>query len=67
VERQLLPRRWGKKPSPHDQVEKPVRFLDDLRVLEIASLSPNQLGMHLGDLGAEVIKIESSDATMPST
>jgi len=37
---------------------KPVRFLDDVRVLEIASLSPTQLGMHLADLGAEVIKIE---------
>ena len=36
----------------------PVRFLDDVRVLEIASLSPTQLGMHLADLGAEVIKIE---------
>jgi crotonobetainyl-CoA:carnitine CoA-transferase CaiB-like acyl-CoA transferase len=35
-----------------------VRFLDDIRVLEIASLSPTQLGMHLADLGAEVIKIE---------
>jgi crotonobetainyl-CoA:carnitine CoA-transferase CaiB-like acyl-CoA transferase len=35
-----------------------VRFLDDVRVLEIASLSPTQLGMHLADLGAEVIKIE---------
>jgi crotonobetainyl-CoA:carnitine CoA-transferase CaiB-like acyl-CoA transferase len=35
-----------------------VRFLDDVRVLEIASLSPTQLGMHLADLGAEVIKVE---------
>lgn len=35
-----------------------VRFLDDVRVLEIASLSPSQLGMHLADMGAEVIKIE---------
>jgi crotonobetainyl-CoA:carnitine CoA-transferase CaiB-like acyl-CoA transferase len=35
-----------------------VRFLDDVRVLEIASLAPTQLGMHLADLGAEVIKIE---------
>jgi crotonobetainyl-CoA:carnitine CoA-transferase CaiB-like acyl-CoA transferase len=35
-----------------------VRFLDDVRVLEIASLSPTQFGMHLADLGAEVIKIE---------
>ncbi|SDC66498.1 Crotonobetainyl-CoA:carnitine CoA-transferase CaiB [Sphingomonas sp. YR710] len=36
----------------------PVRFLDDVRVLEIASLSPTQLGMHLADLGADIIKIE---------
>jgi crotonobetainyl-CoA:carnitine CoA-transferase CaiB-like acyl-CoA transferase len=35
-----------------------VRFLDDVRVLEIASLSPTQFGMHLADLGAEVIKVE---------
>lgn len=35
-----------------------VRFLDDIRVLELASLSPTQLGMHLADLGAEVIKVE---------
>ncbi len=35
-----------------------MRFLDDVRVLEIASLAPTQLGMHLADLGAEVIKIE---------
>jgi len=38
--------------------EAAVRFLDDVRVLEIASLSPAQLGMHLADLGAEVIKVE---------
>jgi crotonobetainyl-CoA:carnitine CoA-transferase CaiB-like acyl-CoA transferase/dienelactone hydrolase len=35
-----------------------VRFLDDVRVLEIASLSPTQFGMYLADLGAEVIKVE---------
>jgi crotonobetainyl-CoA:carnitine CoA-transferase CaiB-like acyl-CoA transferase len=35
-----------------------VRFLDDVRVLEIANLAPTQLAMHLADLGAEVIKIE---------
>jgi crotonobetainyl-CoA:carnitine CoA-transferase CaiB-like acyl-CoA transferase len=35
-----------------------VRFLDDVRVLEIASLAPSMLGMHLADLGAEVIKVE---------
>jgi crotonobetainyl-CoA:carnitine CoA-transferase CaiB-like acyl-CoA transferase len=38
-----------------------VRFLHDVRVLEIASLSPTQLGMHLADLGADVIKIEPPD------
>jgi crotonobetainyl-CoA:carnitine CoA-transferase CaiB-like acyl-CoA transferase/dienelactone hydrolase len=38
--------------------ETGVRFLDDIRVLEIASLSPTQLGMYLADLGAEVIKVE---------
>lgn len=44
----------------------PVRFLDDVRVLEVASLAPTQLAMHLADLGAEVIKIEvpnKGDAT----
>jgi crotonobetainyl-CoA:carnitine CoA-transferase CaiB-like acyl-CoA transferase/dienelactone hydrolase len=35
-----------------------VRFLDDVRVLEIASLSPTQFGMYFADLGAEVIKVE---------
>jgi crotonobetainyl-CoA:carnitine CoA-transferase CaiB-like acyl-CoA transferase len=38
--------------------EPGVRLLDDVRVLEIASLAPAQLAMHLADLGAEVIKIE---------
>jgi crotonobetainyl-CoA:carnitine CoA-transferase CaiB-like acyl-CoA transferase len=33
-------------------------FLDGLRVVEVAILAPNQLGMHLADLGADVIKIE---------
>jgi len=45
-----------KKKSDVDAAE--VRFLDDVRVLEIASLSPTQVAMHLADLGAEVIKIE---------
>jgi crotonobetainyl-CoA:carnitine CoA-transferase CaiB-like acyl-CoA transferase len=35
-----------------------IRFLEDVTVLEIANLAPTQLGMHLSDLGAEVIKIE---------
>jgi crotonobetainyl-CoA:carnitine CoA-transferase CaiB-like acyl-CoA transferase len=33
-------------------------LLEGIRVLEVALLSPDSLGMHLGDLGAEVIKIE---------
>ena len=33
-------------------------FLDGLRVVEVAILAPNQLGMHLADLGADVIKVE---------
>ena len=33
-------------------------LLDGIRVLEVALLSPDSLGMHLADLGAEVIKIE---------
>jgi crotonobetainyl-CoA:carnitine CoA-transferase CaiB-like acyl-CoA transferase/dienelactone hydrolase len=47
--------------SPSDTDNKPgegVRFLEDVRVLEIASLSPTQLGMYMADLGAEVIKVE---------
>jgi crotonobetainyl-CoA:carnitine CoA-transferase CaiB-like acyl-CoA transferase len=44
----------GAAPSPATD----VRFLDDVCVLEIASLAPTQLGMHLADMGAEVIKIE---------
>jgi crotonobetainyl-CoA:carnitine CoA-transferase CaiB-like acyl-CoA transferase len=35
-----------------------IRFLEDVTVLEIANLAPTQLGMHLADLGAEIIKIE---------
>jgi crotonobetainyl-CoA:carnitine CoA-transferase CaiB-like acyl-CoA transferase len=38
--------------------DRPVRFLDDVRVLEVANMAPNQLAMHLADLGADVIKIE---------
>src|SRR4029453_13356064 len=33
-------------------------FLDGLRVVEVAILAPNQVGMHLADLGADVIKVE---------
>ncbi|HEY8217532.1 MAG TPA: CaiB/BaiF CoA-transferase family protein [Acidimicrobiia bacterium] len=35
-----------------------MAFLDDLRVVEVALLAPNMLGMHLADLGADVIKVE---------
>jgi crotonobetainyl-CoA:carnitine CoA-transferase CaiB-like acyl-CoA transferase/dienelactone hydrolase len=41
-----------------NQPQAGVRFLEDVRVLEIASLSPTQLGMYMADLGAEVIKVE---------
>ncbi len=37
-------------------------LLDGIRVLEVALLSPDSLGMHLADLGAEVIKIEQPPA-----
>lgn len=45
-------------PEPDDMTSGGVRFLDDVRVLELANLAPTQLAMHLADLGAHVIKIE---------
>ena len=33
-------------------------MLEDVRVTEVAMLAPSALGMHLGDLGADVIKVE---------
>lgn len=36
-------------------------LLEGLRVVEVALLGPNMLGMHLADLGAEVIKVEDVD------
>jgi crotonobetainyl-CoA:carnitine CoA-transferase CaiB-like acyl-CoA transferase len=36
----------------------PYSLLSGVRVLELALLAPNLLGMHLADLGAEVIKLE---------
>lgn len=33
-------------------------FLEGLRVVEVALLAPNMLGMHLADLGADVVKVE---------
>jgi len=38
-----------------------VAFLDGLRVVEVALLAPNMLGMHLADLGADVIKVEDPE------
>ncbi len=38
---------------------RPFDLLEGIRVLEVALLSPDSLGMHLADLGAEVIKVES--------
>ncbi|MEY2435070.1 MAG: hypothetical protein QOC92_4795 [Acidimicrobiaceae bacterium] len=35
-----------------------VTLLDGLRVVEVALLAPNMVGMHLADLGADVIKVE---------
>jgi len=35
-----------------------MEFLKDVRVLEVSLFSPDALGGHLADLGAEVIKIE---------
>jgi crotonobetainyl-CoA:carnitine CoA-transferase CaiB-like acyl-CoA transferase len=37
-------------------------LLEGIRALEVALLSPDSLGMHLADLGAEVIKVESPPA-----
>ncbi len=33
-------------------------LLEGLRVVEVALLAPNMLGMHLADLGADVVKVE---------
>jgi crotonobetainyl-CoA:carnitine CoA-transferase CaiB-like acyl-CoA transferase len=38
-----------------------MALLDGLRVVEVALLAPNMLGMHLADLGADVIKVEDPD------
>ena len=35
-----------------------MTLLSGLRVVEVALLAPNQLGMHLADLGADVVKVE---------
>ncbi|MBM3672225.1 MAG: CoA transferase [Actinobacteria bacterium] len=39
-----------------------MALLDGLRVVEAALLAPNMLGMHLADLGADVIKVEAPGA-----
>jgi crotonobetainyl-CoA:carnitine CoA-transferase CaiB-like acyl-CoA transferase len=33
-------------------------LLEGLKVVEVALLAPNQVGMHLADLGADVVKVE---------
>jgi len=38
-----------------------MALLDGLRVVEVALLAPNMLGMHLADLGADVIKVEDPE------
>jgi crotonobetainyl-CoA:carnitine CoA-transferase CaiB-like acyl-CoA transferase len=35
-----------------------MALLDGLRVVEVSLLAPNMLGMHLADLGADVVKVE---------
>jgi crotonobetainyl-CoA:carnitine CoA-transferase CaiB-like acyl-CoA transferase len=35
-----------------------MTLLEGLRVVEVALLAPNMLGMHLADLGADVVKVE---------
>jgi len=40
--------------------------LDGIRVLEVAQFAPNAVGMHLADLGAEVIKVEPPGLGDPS-
>ncbi|MGH9027615.1 MAG: CaiB/BaiF CoA transferase family protein [Acidimicrobiia bacterium] len=35
-------------------------MLDGLRVVEVALLAPDALGMHLADLGADVVKVEDT-------
>jgi crotonobetainyl-CoA:carnitine CoA-transferase CaiB-like acyl-CoA transferase len=35
-----------------------MALLEGLRVVEVALLAPNMLGMHLADLGADVVKVE---------
>jgi crotonobetainyl-CoA:carnitine CoA-transferase CaiB-like acyl-CoA transferase len=39
-----------------------MALLDGLRVVEVALLAPNMLGMHLADLGADVVKVEDTGA-----
>lgn len=44
--------------SAPSSVPPPAPLLDGLRVIEVAILAPNMVGMHLADLGADVIKVE---------
>lgn len=43
-----------------------TRPLDGIRVLEVAQFAPNAVGMHLADLGADVIKLEAPGIGDPS-
>src|SRR5262249_51241341 len=53
-------------PGPLEASPEPMRLgstmnaplLDRVRVIEVAILAPNMVGMHLADLGADVIKVE---------
>jgi crotonobetainyl-CoA:carnitine CoA-transferase CaiB-like acyl-CoA transferase len=49
-----------------DLDDGPVRLLEDVRVLEVAALSPCALGMHLADLGATVVKVEEPNRGDPT-
>ena len=40
----------------------PGKLLDGVRVVEVAMFAPDATGMHLADLGAEVIKVEEVTA-----
>ena len=38
-----------------------MTLLEGLRVVEVALLAPNMVGMHLADLGADVVKVEDPE------
>src|SRR5439155_22288144 len=49
--------RAARAPLP-GRLTRAMTLLDGLRVLDVSLLAPNMLGMHLADLGADVIKVE---------